>query len=156
MEYSSEVAKAITDSKIIAIEIGSKTIRPEHLFLALIESEESEAYQVLRDMNLNIDAIKQTLKSWSSQYQYQIGVNKLRSNSVINLDAQTEDIIKNKSKIFAEEMNANEISSEHVFYCILQDDNNVVTELLRKTPEIYKNLKLRLRHEEDENENENN
>lgn len=154
MEYSSEVAKAIKDSKSIAIEIGSKTIRPEHLFLALINNDESDAYQVLRELNLNIDAIKQTLKTWSSNYQYQIGINKLRSNSVITLDSQTEDILK-KSKTFAEEMEADEVSSEHVFYSILENDNNVVTELLHKTPKIYNNLKSRLRNEETDIYNEN-
>jgi ATP-dependent Clp protease ATP-binding subunit ClpC len=156
MEYSNEVAKAIKESKVIAIEIGSKTIRPEHLFLALISDDESEAYQVLREMNLNIDAIKLTLKSWSNQYQYQIGVNKLRSNSAIALDSQTEEILK-KSKKFAEEMEADEVSSEHVFYCILDEDNNVVSDLFNKTPEIYKKLKLRLRNEESDiyNDSEN-
>jgi ATP-dependent Clp protease ATP-binding subunit ClpC len=156
MEYSNEVAKAIKESKVIAIEIGSKTIRPEHLFLALIGDDESEAYQVLREMNLNIDAIKLTLKSWSNQYQYQIGVNKLRSNSAIALDSQTEEIL-NKSKKFAEEMEADEVSSEHVFYCILDEDNNVVSDLFNKTPEIYKKLKLRLRNEESDiyNDSEN-
>lgn len=154
MEYSNEVAKAIKDSKSIAIEIGSKTIRPEHLFLALINNDESDAYQVLRELNLNIDAIKQTLKTWSSNYQYQIGINKLRSNSVITLDSQTEDILK-KSKTFAEEMEADEVSSEHVFYSILENDNNVVTELLHKTPKIYNNLKSRLRNEETDIYNEN-
>jgi len=33
MEYSKQVAQAIKESKLIAIEIKSKLIRPENLFL---------------------------------------------------------------------------------------------------------------------------
>ena len=41
MEYTKEVGLAIKESKEIAIKIKSNKIRPEHLFLALINNEES-------------------------------------------------------------------------------------------------------------------
>ena len=71
IEYSKEVAKSIDISKDIAKSINSKTIRSEHLFLAnlqkrddrgnWINDEESDIYQLLNDMQLNVDAIRQTL-----------------------------------------------------------------------------------------------
>ena len=100
MKYSKDVERAIKESKEIAIEIQSKTIRPEHLFLALIENEDSMAYLTLKDMKLNIDAIKQTLKDWSNAVQGQIGLSKLRSNSVISLDLETDKILKYAIKSF--------------------------------------------------------
>ena len=43
MNYTKEVENAIKKSKIVAIGIGSKTIRPEHLFLAFIDDEQSRS-----------------------------------------------------------------------------------------------------------------
>jgi ATP-dependent Clp protease ATP-binding subunit ClpC len=88
--------------------------------------------------------------------QSKLGFNKLRSNSVITLDSNTDKILKNSEK-FAKEMGSDEVGSEHVFYCILDNDNNILTDLLHKTPEIYKNLKLKLKDENisDDDEEEN-
>ena len=44
MKYSKEVEKAINLSKDIALEINSRTIRPEHLFLALALKKEKGDY----------------------------------------------------------------------------------------------------------------
>jgi len=148
MNYSKEVVDAIKDSKVIAIEIKSKSIRPEHLFLALIKDEGSEAYQILHDMNLNIDAIVRTLKDFSLTLQSQIGEVKLRSNAVIPLDMETEKILKN-ALIFANDMGSNEVSVEHVFYAILENEQNLVTDLFKKSPSTFKNLKSRLKHDDE-------
>ena len=152
MKYSKETEKAIKESKDIAIEFDSKTIRPEHLFLSLISDEDSKTYNLLREMNLNIDAIKKTLEDWSKALQSQIGLFKTKS-SVISLDLETNNILKN-SIIFANEMEAKEVGTEHVFYSILNNSNNLVTELFSKSPETLRNLKLRLKNENTETFNE--
>ena len=92
MKHSKDVEKAIRESKKIAIEIGSNTIRAEHLFLALIENEDSIAYSLLHDENLNIDAIKQTLRDWSTSIQSQLGIFKQKASATIALDIETDKI----------------------------------------------------------------
>jgi ATP-dependent Clp protease ATP-binding subunit ClpC len=154
MNYSTEVQQAIKDSKAIAIGIKSRSIRPEHLFLALINDEGCEAYQILRDMNLNIVAIKQTLKDFSISLQLQIGEVESRKNAVIPLDLETEKILKN-SEEFSKLMNSNEVESEHVFYSILDNNQNLVTELFKKSPQTFKVLMNRLKHEDESMEYEN-
>ena len=149
MKQSKDVEVAIKQSKQIAITIGSKTIRAEHLFLALINDKESDVFKLMDNMNLNIGAIKQTLNDWSVAFQTTMGVFKSRSNAVIALDIETERILKSAEN-FAKEMSADEVSSEHVFYAILDNTNNLVTELFNKSPDVFKNLKLRLRKEDEE------
>lgn len=144
MNYTKEVEVAIKRSKEIAIEIKSKTIRPEHLFLAFIENQESQAYQVIRDLNLNIDAISITLKEWSVALQTQIGEFKLRSNSVISLDLQTDKILKNAT-VFAKTIGAEEVDSIHVLYSILDSTDNLVTELFSKSPDTLVTIKSKLK-----------
>ena len=159
MKYSKEVGKAIKESKEIAIGINSKEIRPEHLFLALtqkkdsngvwINNESSKIYKILHEMNLNIDAINHTLRDWSIETQRQIGIFTLKSNSIISLELQTNIILENSTK-FAIKMNASQVEPEHIFYSILENSTNLVSELFTKSPDVYKNLKLRLKKEEDE------
>lgn len=148
MKHSKDVEKAIRQSKQIAIKIGSNTIRPEHLFLALISNKDSNAYAILRDMNLNIDAIDQTLRDWSAAIQTQIGIIEQKENSTISLDIETDRILKN-SILFAKEMGDENVDSEHIFYSILENKNNLVTELFNKSPETYKNIKARIKNEEE-------
>ena len=146
MKYTKDVEKAIKKSKEIAVEIKSKTIRPEHLFLALIENENSNAYQILHDLNLNIEAIKQTVKDWSLSLQSRVMLKK--EDSKILLDIETDKILKASDK-FAQEIGDTEVDSQHVFYSILENTNNIVTELFNKSPETYKILKAKIRNDEE-------
>ena len=155
MKYTKEVELSIKNSKQIAISIKSNMIRPEHLFLSMIYDESSDVYQFLRDMNLNIEAISKTLVDWSTVYQQNLGEVKLRSNSVIQIDSETKKIL-DSSIVFATEMGDSEVNLLHVFYSILDNTNNLVTELFNKTPKIYKNIKLRLKNEDEEIYNDDN
>ena len=165
MKYSNEVESAIKQSKQIAISINSKTIRPEHLFLAFIENEEDDIYMLLHDMNLNIDAIKQTLKDWSVDVQRQIGIFKLKSNSIVNLDNSTQKILK-ESETFASELGTDQVEPDHVLFVMLNStSNNLVKELFGKTPGLIKStiksINIRLKNddgdeEEDDVYNDNN
>jgi ATP-dependent Clp protease ATP-binding subunit ClpA len=147
MKYTKDVEKAIKKSKEIAIEIKSKSIRPEHLFLALIDNEKSNAYMILHEMNLNISAIKDTLKEWSSSIQSKIGFS-IKTDKIV-LDIETDKII-NKAATFAEEIGDLEVDSQHVFFSILQDQKNIVTELFSKSPETYKKLKSKIKNSDDD------
>jgi ATP-dependent Clp protease ATP-binding subunit ClpC len=148
MRYSQDVERAIKESKVIAIEIKSRTIRPEHLFLALINNVESNVYIFLHDMDLNISAIKQTCKDWSLDLQSKIFYN-VEDDGKIALDIETERILKN-SATFAKRTGSDEIDTEHVFYAILENTNNIVTELFNKSPDMYKKLTQRFKNEYDD------
>jgi len=149
MNYSKEVEEVIKLSKGIAIIIQSNTIRPEHLFLAMIDEEYSEASNIMRDLNLNINAIKSTIRDWSKDLQKQNGLNSLRKNASIPLELETEKILK-ESVVFAKSMDSDEVCIEHVFYAILDNNNNLVSDLFNKSPEILRSLKNKLKNEEDE------
>ena len=91
MNYSKEVEEVIKLSKEIAINIRSKSIKPEHLFLAMIDDDHSETSEILRNLNLNIGAIKQTIRELSTSEQP--GINTLRKNASIPIDSSTEKIL---------------------------------------------------------------
>ena len=149
MKQSKDVELAIKESKKIAIAIGSNKIRPEHLFLAMIENEESEVYKVLLDIGIDMVEVKKTLTIWSNEVQNQIGIQKLRSNAIIGLSVETDKILKDAIK-FTNEMEENEVSSGYLLYVILNDDGNLVNEMFKKSPVIFKSLKNRLSGNEDD------
>jgi len=159
IEYSKEVAKSINISKDIAKSISSKTIRPEHLFLANLQKrddsgnwvndEESDIYQLLNDMQLNIGAIRQTLLEWSIHFESKRLITV--KGSVIALDAETTKILEN-AKTFAFSMGAKQVSSRHVFYCILDNNNNLVNELFNKSIDTKKELIRRLKNENEDDD----
>jgi len=147
MNYSKDVEFAIKTSKDIAIKIGSNTIRPEHIFLAMIEDEYSDACLIMKELNLNVDAIKQTIYQWSMVEQSGKGINNLRKNAAIPLDMETEKILKS-SVVFAKSMESDDVEIDHVFYSILDNENNIVNLLLNKSPGILNSLKRRLKNED--------
>lgn len=153
MNYSRDVETFIKASKNIALDINSNFIRPEHLFLAMIEKD-SEAYNYLKDENLNIDAIKQTLKEWSVEIQYQIDreFNNLIDRKLnVSLDPETSLILKS-SELVAKRMDSDSVEVIHVFLAILENKNNLVTELFSKSKNLLKNLKNRLKNDDDDDE----
>jgi len=143
MKYSKEVEKAIKDSKTLALEIGSSSIRPEHLFLAFVNNKQSEIYKILRDMNLNIDAIKTTLIDWSNTLEKSPTSSKVRTMS---LNVSTKKILE-LAVIFATKMESEYVESEHIFHIIL-DNKNIVTELFKKSPDTYKKLVSKLNNDD--------
>jgi ATP-dependent Clp protease ATP-binding subunit ClpC len=147
MRQSKEVESAIKESKKIAIEINSNVIRPEHLFLAFLSNKDSGVYQVLNELNLNISAIEETLKNWSFAYQSQLGVKK--NITKVSLDINTENILKEAIEI-AKELGLDEVDSEQVFYAILKNESNLVSEMFSKSPELYNKIKARLMGNEEE------
>lgn len=151
MNYSRDVETFIKASKNVALDANSNSIRPEHLFLAMLEKD-SVAYNYLKDENLNIDAIKQTLTEWSAEIQYQIDreFKDLTDRKLnVSLDPETSSILKS-SELVAKRMESDYVEVAHVFLAILENKNNLVTELFSKSKNLLKNLKSRLKNEDDE------
>lgn len=146
MNYSEEVLLAIKRGKQIATEIKSNTIRPEHLFLALIEDDQGSCYNILQDLNLNIDAIKTTMMDWSYAKQIRDGLYNGRGE--IKLEKETDKIL-NKAMEIAKNMQSNQVENIHVMYSILENNHNLVFDLFNKTPQIYKKLISKLRNEDE-------
>lgn len=141
MNYSKNVEKAIVNSKKYAIEILSKTIKPEHLFLAMIEDKNTKTYEFFYNENFNMKSLRNTILETSIYEQQKIGIFNEKTK---RLDIETEHILKNSEKL-AKEDGSIEVEEEHVLYCILTHEKNEVTKLLLNTPTIYTNLKLKLR-----------
>lgn len=147
MKYSIELEKAIKRSKEIAMELGSVKIKPDHLFLAMIDDEESITFKILKDvMGFNVNEIRRTIEVWSKENAISLGNN-------ISLDIETDRILK-KSLEFAKKKHDNEVNTQHVFYSMLENRNNIVYELFSRNNSVLKNLMSRLSDEEPINDDD--
>lgn len=155
MNYSKNVEVAIKNSRIFALEFFSNTIRPEHLFLAMVDDKKSITYRILYDEKLNIEGVIKTIKDFSIDYQRKIGIYEVDVNSIIPLDVETEKILKNAEKLSKNE-GLDVVMEEHVLLSILENTKNIVTELFNKTPNILPKLKNRLKTDGDDDENDEN
>jgi len=155
MNYSKNVEVAIKNSRIFALEFFSNTIRPEHLFLAMIDDKKSITYSILYDEKLNIEGVIKTIKDFSIDYQRKIGIYEVDVNSIMPLDVETEKILKNAEKLSKNE-GLDVVMEEHVLLSILENTKNIVTELFNKTPNILPKLKNRLKTDGDDDENDEN
>lgn len=151
MNYSKNVEIAIKNSRIFALEYFSNTIRPEHLFLAMIDDKNSVTYRIFYEEKLNIDGVIKTIKDFSIDLQRKIGIYEVDKNLTIPLDVETESILKYAEKISKDE-GLNEVLEEHVLLSILENTNNIVTDLFKKTPPILSKLKTRLKDTENDDD----
>jgi ATP-dependent Clp protease ATP-binding subunit ClpC len=69
----------------------------------------------------------------------------------IQQDVETESILKYAEKLSKDE-GLNEVLEEHVLLSILENTNNIVTDLFKKTPPILSKLKTRLKDTENDDD----
>jgi len=145
-KHSEHFEQAIIDSKNIAIKQKSTEIRPEHLFLALLNNTDSKAYAILADLNLNVTGVKKQIEQYSVSQN--IGIS--RTQTKVSLDRETDNILKFADRL-ANDLDDEDVDTQHILYSILDNSNNVVFELFSKMPELIANIKARVKGEEVEN-----
>jgi len=150
MKHSKDFEKVIADSKNIAINYKSSTIKPEHLFLAMIENTGSKAHNILYDTQVNIDAVKDTVINVLKASQEST----FTSKSKISLDDKSSKILIDSEKI-AKELKDEEVDTQHILYALLDKEpnppfSNLIHELFSKVPPIYMVIKAKIKGEFDD------
>ena len=136
-KLSQNVKRALVNSRDEAIRLKSGHIGVEHLFLGILREPNSSAVQFLRQINAPIDDIKSAIveavtKSDTSNIEY-------APDSEIPILKQTERTLR-ASMLAARKMRSDEVRTEHVVLTILNDEDSVVSAILRRfgiTPDRY-------------------
>lgn len=123
-KFSPRVREIMLYSHEVAVNLGNSYIGLEHLFLGIINDNDSNAVQILRNLNLDVEAFKQKL------------IASIKSNNVIAernnnvpLTKQTERALK-FTYLVAKEFNSEQVTSEHLMLAILHDDSNIISQRL--------------------------
>lgn len=132
-KFSPRVREILFHSHEEAVKMGSSYIGLEHIFLGIIDDEDSNAVQILKNMGLDLYVFRKKLEA---SITFTSGSN----NANIPLTKQAERALK-FTYIVAKEYNCEMVSSEHLMLAILHDDNNIISQRLEYEGISYEKYK---------------
>lgn len=124
--FSDIVKEIITYSREEALRLGSTAIGTEHLLLGLLREGRNTAVQVLRQLNVNLEDVKQDLErviTSSGETSNKAFLNDLP------LTRQAEKVIR-ITVLEAKSLNKETIESEHLLLSILHNKDNPAAQIL--------------------------
>lgn len=134
--FSPRVKDVISYSKEEAIRLGHDYIGTEHLMLGLIREGEGSAVHILEDLGVNMEAFRRKIEAISApNISGQISTKKN-----LPLTRQAEKALKTtflEAKLFQ----SNQIRTTHLLLCILRNDDDPVSRILRQYDVDYDNVK---------------
>ncbi|TNE30414.1 MAG: ATP-dependent Clp protease ATP-binding subunit [Bacteroidetes bacterium] len=134
--FSPRVKDVISYSKEEALRLGHDYIGTEHLMLGLIREGEGTAVQILEDLGVDIRAMRTKIENISVPS----AARQLSSKKNLPLTRQAEKALKTtflEAKIFQ----SNIIRTPHLLLCILRNEDDPVTRLLKQMGIDYESFK---------------
>lgn len=134
--FSPRVKDVISYSKEEALRLGHDYIGTEHLMLGLIREGEGTAVQILEDLGIDIRAMRAKIENISVPSAAQ----QLSSKKNLPLTRQAEKALKTtflEAKIFQ----SNIIRTPHLLLCILRNEDDPVTRLMKQMGIDYDSFK---------------
>ena len=123
-KFSPRVQDIMQHSREEAVKMGNPYIGLEHIFLGIVDDKDSNAVQILRNLELDIEAFRQKLEASIKTTNTVVG-----NTDNLPLTKQAERALK-FTYIVAKDFNSEQVASEHLMLAILHDDNNIVSQRL--------------------------
>ncbi len=123
-KFSPRVQDIMQHSREEAVKMGNAYIGLEHIFLGIADDTDSNAVQILKNLELDIEAFRQKLEASIKTNGTVLG-----NTDNLPLTKQAERALK-FTYIVAKDFNSEQVASEHLMLAILHDDNNIVSQRL--------------------------
>ena len=123
-KFSPRVQDIMQHSRKEAVKMGNAYIGLEHIFLGIVDDSDSNAVQILRNLELDIEAFRQKLEASIKTNNTVLG-----NTDNLPLTKQAERALK-FTYIVAKDFNSEQVATEHLMLAILHDDNNIVSQRL--------------------------
>ena len=123
-KFSPRVQDIMQHSREEAVKMGNAYIGLEHIFLGIADDTDSNAVQILKNLELDIEAFRQKLEASIKTNNTVLG-----NTDNLPLTKQAERALK-FTYIVAKDFNSEQVASEHLMLAILHDDNNIVSQRL--------------------------
>ncbi|WP_233899746.1 ATP-dependent Clp protease ATP-binding subunit [Tenacibaculum piscium] len=131
--FSPEVKNVITFSKEEALRLGHDFIGTEHLLLGLIRKADGKAMEILTTFNVDLELVSTKLEQLNPVTS---SSNNTESTS-LHLTRQAEKAIRT-TFLEAKLYQSTTIDTAHLLLCILRNENDPTTKLLKKYNVTYK------------------
>ncbi len=123
-KFSPRVREIMFHSHEEAVKMGNPYIGLEHIFLGIVDDNDSNAVHILRSLDLDIEAFRSKLEASIKTSNVIAG-----NTDNLPLTKQAERALK-FTYIVAKDFNSEEVASEHLMLAILHDDNNIISQRL--------------------------
>ncbi len=135
--FSPRVKDVISYSKEEALRLGHDYIGTEHLMLGLIREGEGSAIKILEDLGVDVAAFRRQIEAISAPNVS----GQINAKKHLPLTRQAEKALKTtflEAKLFG----SNTIRTSHLLLCILRNDDDPVSRILRKYDIDYDSVKM--------------
>jgi len=143
-KFSKRIKEIIALSREEAIRLEHDYIGTEHLILGIFRDGENVALQLLEELQMPFEEVRQILER-STRNTASQGI---RNLSNIPLTRQSEKILK-ITYLEAKALKAETVDSEHLLLSILRDNNNLAAQVMEKFDINYERVKKLLEYHAD-------
>ena len=130
---SENMRNTVNFSKEEAIRLKNGAIGVEHLYLGMMRCRECSALNMLSAMGVDTDGLKERIEKQVSNADAEI---RYSADSEIAMLRQTEKVLR-LSYLESIKVKAKEIRTEHLILAMLQENDNLVSNLLQKAGVDY-------------------
>lgn len=144
--FSQKVKDVIAYSKEEALRLGHDQIGTEHLLLGILRDGDSKAVSILEALNVNLKEIRDKIELLAPPKETYYN-----SNQNLQLTKQAERALKTtflEAKLFRNST----VNTVHLLLCILRNENDPITKLLKKLDVDYISVKeeFKFQYQEDD------
>jgi ATP-dependent Clp protease ATP-binding subunit ClpB len=128
-KFTQKSLEAINKAQTIVIQNQNAQMEQEHLLLALLEQEDSLVKELLKKMNVNVEAFENEIRNKVEGKARMTGGARQAGNIYV---AQDVDELLSNSENLAEKMNDDYVSVEHIMISMIDNPNRELKEIFKK------------------------
>ncbi|MDY5969717.1 MAG: ATP-dependent Clp protease ATP-binding subunit [Bacteroidales bacterium] len=132
-KLSKNLKKIIVNSREEALRLKNGSIGVEHFFLGILRVQESAAYQILRQLEIDLNSARAQIENGAKQNQSEVHFSE---DSELPMLRQAEKVIR-LSFLESTKLRRKEIHSEHLLLAILVEGESTVAAILEKNGVSY-------------------
>ncbi|MBO0356984.1 hypothetical protein J0X19_03425 [Hymenobacter sp. BT186] len=137
-KFSDHVKQCISLAREEAIRVKNQFIGPEHFILAIIKQGNNSALDILHELNININELKENIdRIISLNTEHLTDINITGSIPLTKISEKILKITYLEATIYKSEI----IRTAHMLSSIIREEENIVSKLLAKQNINYESLK---------------
>ena len=135
-QFSENLSRIIAFSKEEACRLQCKSIKSEHLLLGLLRDTDGHAINILNNMSVNLEKIKEEIENVFSVSNEE----NIQYTSDVILDEDASKVLR-FCILEARMLKSNYVDSEHLLLAILKEKNNNAATILSKNNVTYSDVR---------------
>lgn len=131
-EFTEKARNALFDAQNVLMRYKQNQLRTEHILLSLLEEEEGMIKEILKELKVNTEKLKEETERFIREYGYETSYSDPnRSVKQIYITPQVKHVF-DVAKREARRMADNYIGTEHILIALTREEESIAARLLKK------------------------